>query len=70
MTEYLITFNDEWVPEHTEEQITAKAAAAREVLDDMRAADALVFSNGGLDRSTALFSAVNRDGEAVFSDGP
>jgi hypothetical protein len=29
MPEYLITFNDEWVPAHTEEQIAAKATAAR-----------------------------------------
>ena len=70
MTEYLITFNDEWVQEHTEEQIKDKAAAAREVLDDMRAVDALVFTNGGLDRSTALFSVEARDGEPVFTDGP
>ncbi|GAA1504935.1 hypothetical protein GCM10009740_39890 [Terrabacter terrae] len=70
MTEYLITFNDEWVQEHTEEQIKDKAAAARAVLDDMRAVDALVFTNGGLDRSTALFSVEAKDGEPVFTDGP
>jgi hypothetical protein len=70
MTEYLITFNDEWVQEHTEEQVKDKAAAARAVLDDMRAVDALVFSNGGLDRSTALFSVEAKDGEPVFTDGP
>ncbi len=70
MTEYLISFNDEWVPEHTSEQLKAKAAAAMEVLDEMRAADALVFTNGALDRSTVLFSVEARDGEPVFTDGP
>ncbi|GGO25330.1 hypothetical protein [Micromonospora parathelypteridis] len=28
MTEYLITFNDEWVPPHTAEQIHEKGTAA------------------------------------------
>ena len=70
MTEYLISFNDEWVPEHTGEQLKDKAAAAMEVLDEMRAADALVFTNGALDRSTVLFSVEARDGQPVFTDGP
>lgn len=70
MTEYLITFNDEWVPEHTKEQIGEKAAAALAVLDEMRAEDALLFTNGGLDRSTAVCSVVAQDGRPVFTDGP
>ena len=70
MTEYLITFNDEWVPEHTEEQIGEKAAAALAVLDEMRAEDALLFTNGGLDRETAVCSVVAQDGKPVFTDGP
>ncbi|GAA3272668.1 MULTISPECIES: YciI family protein [Dactylosporangium] len=70
MTEYLITFNDEWVPEHTAEQLQAKAAAVRPVVDEMLAQGVLIFSNGALDRSTALFSAELVDGEAVFTDGP
>ncbi len=28
MTEYLITFNDEWVPDHTAEELREKATAA------------------------------------------
>ncbi|MEV0895236.1 YciI family protein [Actinoplanes sp. NPDC049802] len=70
MPEYLITFNDEWVPEHTPEQIAEKAEAARVVIDDMLAADVLVFSNGGLDRSTAVCGVEAVDGQAVFTDGP
>jgi hypothetical protein len=27
MTEYLIAFNEEWVPEHTEEQLQEKSRA-------------------------------------------
>ena len=70
MTEYLITFNDEWVPEHTAEELRAKATAARGVIEEMQAEDVLVFTNGGLDRSTAVCSVVAEDGKAVFTDGP
>ena len=70
MPEYLITFNDEWVPEHTAEQLRAKAVAARTVTDEMLAEGVLVFTNGALDRSTAVCSVVAVDGEPVFTDGP
>lgn len=70
MAEYLITFNDEWVPEHTPEQLRAKSAAVRPVIEEMRAADVLIFTNGGLDRSTALFAVEAVDGAPVFTDGP
>ncbi|MFF5174749.1 YciI family protein [Micromonospora sp. NPDC000089] len=70
MPEYLITFNDEWVPRHTEEQLREKDVAVRAVIDEMRAADVLIFSNGALDRSTALCSVEAVDGKPVFTDGP
>ena len=70
MTEYLITFNDEWVPEHTEEELRAKSAAVRPVIEEMKAAGVLIFTNGGLDRSTAVFSVDSVDGKPVFTDGP
>jgi len=70
MTQYLITFNDEWVPDHTDDQLHAKAAAARVVIDEMLADDVLIFTHGGLDRSTAVCSVEAVDGKAVFTDGP
>ncbi|TWP38328.1 YciI family protein [Leekyejoonella antrihumi] len=70
MTEYLITFNDEWVPDHTVEQLAEKSAAVRPVIEEMQAAGVLIFTNGGLDRSTAVFSVEKVDGEPVFTDGP
>jgi hypothetical protein len=70
MTEYLITFNDEWVPDHTPEQLMAKAAAARAVVQEMQAEGVLIFTNGGLDRSTAICSVEAVDGKPVFTDGP
>ncbi|SCL21206.1 Uncharacterized conserved protein [Micromonospora pallida] len=70
MTEYLIAFNDEWVREHTAEEIRAKGVASRAVIEEMRTADVLIFSNGGLDRSTAVCSVELVDGRPVFTDGP
>ena len=70
MTEYLITFNDEWVPEHTAEELAEKGRAARAVLGEMLAEGVLIFTNGGLDRSTAVCSVESVDGKPVFTDGP
>jgi hypothetical protein len=70
MPEYLIAFNDEWVPDHTEEEVRQKAAAVRPVIDEMQAADVLIFSHGGLDGSTAVFNVEAVDGEPIFTDGP
>lgn len=69
MTEYMILFNDEWVPEHTEAQLKEKAAASMAILEEMRADD-LVFTNGGIDRDSVVCSVVNDAGTPVFSDGP
>ena len=70
MTEYLITFNDEWVPEHTADEVREKANAVRTVIDEMLAEGVLIFTNGGLDRSTAVCSVEAVDGKPVFTDGP
>ncbi|RSM46256.1 hypothetical protein DMB66_49750 [Actinoplanes sp. ATCC 53533] len=70
MTEYLITFNDEWVPDQTAEEVREKGTAARAVVEEMLAEGVLIFSNGGLDRSTALCGVELVDGEPVFTDGP
>ncbi|MGN9809511.1 YciI family protein [Micromonospora sp. BQ11] len=70
MTEYLITFNDEWVPHHTAEEIREKGTAARAVIAEMQAEGVLIFSNGGLDRSTVVCSVESVDGKPVFTDGP
>ena len=70
MPEYMIAFNDEWVAEHTTDQLRQKAAASKAVLDEMKAAGVFVYANGGIDASTALFSVEADNGEAVFTDGP
>jgi hypothetical protein len=70
MAQYLITFNDEWVPEHTPEQLREKAAASRAVVEEMLSQDVLIFTNGALDQSTAVCSVELVDGEPLFTDGP
>ena len=70
MPQYLIAFNDEWVPAHTVDELRAKSEASLAVTEEMTAAGAYVFGDGGLDASTTLCSVVNRDGEPVFTDGP
>ena len=70
MPEYLITFNDEWVRDHTAEELREKGTAARAVCEEMLAEDVLIFTNGGLDRSTAVCSVELVDGKPVFTDGP
>jgi hypothetical protein len=68
MTEYLIAFNDEWVPEHTADELREKARAVRPLVAEMRAAGVLIFT-GGLDDSPA-FSVDASSGTPVFTDGP
>jgi hypothetical protein len=55
VTEYLVAFNSEWVPEHTDEELREKSRALRPVLAEMRSAGVLVFA-GGLDRAAPVFS--------------
>lgn len=70
MPKYLIAFNDEWVPDHTPDDLRNKSEASRAVLEEMKEAGAFVFADGGIDASTALCSVESRDGRPVFTDGP
>jgi len=67
---YLIAFNDEWVPPQTTEQLQTKSQASMAVLEEMKQAGVFVFADGGIDASTALFSVQLRGGEPAFTDGP
>jgi hypothetical protein len=69
MPEYLIVFNDEWVPEHTEEELRGKSRALKPLLEEMKAAGVFIFT-GGLDDSAPVFSVDASSGTPVFSDGP
>ncbi|WP_298253700.1 YciI family protein [uncultured Arthrobacter sp.] len=70
MPNYLIAFNDEWVPEQTTDELHSKSEASHALLEEMRTAGVFVFADGGIDASTALCSVVSKDGRPVFTDGP
>jgi hypothetical protein len=70
MAEYLIMFNDEWVPPHTLEQLREKSTSSMKVIEDMQEAGVFVYAEGGIDASTAVCSVEAKDGEPIFTDGP
>lgn len=70
MPQYLIAFNDEWVAEHTVEQLRAKSDASMLVVNDMEEAGVFVFGEGGIGADSALFTAEAKNGAPVFTDGP
>lgn len=70
MPQYLIMFNDEWVPDQTPEDLRTKSAASQAVCDEMKAAGVFVYAEGGIDASTAIFSVETKNGKPVFTDGP
>jgi hypothetical protein len=69
MPEYLIAFNDDWVPDHTDEELRAKAQAAGEVIAEMKAAGVFIFT-GGLDVDAPVCSVDASSGQPLFTDGP
>ena len=69
MALYLIAFNDEWVPDHTEEELREKAQTVRGLVAEMKAAGVLIFT-GGLDNSAPVFSVDVSNGTPLVTDGP
>src|SRR4051794_18263464 len=69
MTEYLIAFNDEWVPDYTDDEFRRIGAATKELREEMKAAGVLVFT-GGLDDEAPVFSVDASSGTPLFTDGP
>ena len=69
MSEYVIAFNDEWVPAYTDEEFGRIGAATRAVREEMKAAGVLIFT-GGLDDAAPVFSVDASSGTPLFTDGP
>ena len=69
MTEYLIAFNDEWVPDHTVEEMREKSKAVRALVAEMKAAGVFIFT-GGLDDAAPVFSVDASSGTPLITDGP
>jgi len=69
VTEYLIAFNNEWVPDYTEEEMAERSEAVKALRAEMKAAGVYVFL-GGLDDSAPVFSVEVSGDAPVFTDGP
>ena len=67
MTEYLIAFNDEWVPDHTIEELREKSKAVKALVAEMKAAGVFIFT-GGLDDAAPVFSVDASSGTPLFTD--
>ena len=69
MTEYLIAFNDEWVPNLTDDDLRRASKAVSALRAEMKAAGVLIFT-GGLDDAAPVFSVDASSGTPLFTDGP
>jgi hypothetical protein len=69
MTEYLIAFNDEWVPDLTEQDLRDASTRVQALRAEMNAAGVLIFT-GGLDPDAPVFSVDASSGAPLFTDGP
>jgi hypothetical protein len=69
MSTYLIAFNNDWVPELTEDDIREAAARNRPLMAEMKAAGVLIFA-AGVDDEAPVVSVDASSGTPLFSDGP
>jgi hypothetical protein len=69
MPEYLIFFNQQWVPDYPEEDFVQIGAESKALVAEMKEAGVLVFA-GGLEETPALASADATSGELIVTDGP
>jgi hypothetical protein len=69
MAEYLIAFNNDWVPDHTDEEVGEKSKAVRALIAEMKAAGVFIFT-GGLADDAPVFSVDASSGTPLFTDGP
>ena len=69
MTEYLIAFNQEWVPDLTDEELREASKRVRALRAEMEAAGVLIFT-GGLDDAAPVFAVDPSSGTPLVTDGP
>ena len=69
MAEYMIFFNQQWVPDYPASDFPEIARDARALSEEMKAAGVLVFA-GGLEETPPLAHADATSGELVVADGP
>lgn len=64
MAKYIIYFNQQWVGDHSEEWFISRGPLARQVVEDLKAANALVFA-GGLVEEIELGFGFNETGKEI-----
>ena len=69
MTEYLIFFNNEWVPDLTDEDLRMASQRVSALRAEMKAAGVLIFT-GGLDDAAPALSVDASSGTPLITDGP
>ena len=69
MTEYLIAFNDKWVPDLTQEELREASERVRALRAEMNDAGVLIYTNG-LDDDAPVFSVDASSGTPLCTDGP
>jgi hypothetical protein len=69
MPEYLIYFNQQWVPDYPEDDWPEIGRTSREVVAEIAAAGELVYATG-LEEEVAFAHADYDTGESIVSDGP
>ena len=70
MTYYLISFNQQWVGEHTEEWFRSRGVLARAVVAEMQAAGVVVFAGGLVEDLDAAFRVALNDDGVEFRSNP
>ncbi len=69
MALYLISFNDEWVPDLTLEELRERGTSGRALMDEMTVAGVFVFSDGGSGRvNRRVQRRPERLGSPLFSE--
>ncbi len=69
MPEYLIFFNQQWVPDYPEGDWPEIGKTSRAVVAEIQEAGELVYA-GGLEETAALAHADYDNGESIVTDGP
>jgi len=70
MPVYLIYFNQQWVGDHSEEWFRGRGPLAAAVVEEIKAAGALVFAGGLEEEIDEAFSADATSGTLRLTDGP
>ena len=70
MSQYVIFFNQQWVGDHSAEWFQSRGVLARAVVEEIKAAGALVAAGGLVEDDARAAHADEKAGEVVVREGP